>query len=299
MPEKYDNETLKKLQSLELEMLEDFLSLCEKYRLRCFGIGGTGIGALRHGGFIPWDDDIDLAFPREDYEQFCRLVQEEMGDKYAILSAETVENYPLFTARMMRRGTTFREYSMKDVDCEFGIFLDLYAYDNVPDNDFLMKFQAIEVWIISKLLILCSIPRPHLFYTGAKAKLIYAACGIAHRLLCALHISKRGLYLAGKRACTRYNGVRTKRLAYLPEARPFTSMIKRSDLYPLKKLPFEHLKLYFPHDMHEMLYAYYGDYMQLPPEEKRYNHCPYQLDFGDVTVRGYEHEKEETPHEDR
>ena len=76
-------------------------------------------------------------------------------------------------------------------------------------------------------------------------------------------------------------------------------MIKRSDLYPLKKLPFEHLKLYFPHDMHEMLYAYYGDYMQLPPEEKRYNHCPYQLDFGDVTVRGYEHEKEETPHEDR
>ena len=182
---------------------------------------------------------------------------------------------------------------MKDVDCEFGIFLDLYAYDSVPDNDFLMKFQAIEVWIISKLLILRSIPRPHLFYTGLKAKLIYAACGMAHRLLCALHISKRGLYLAGKRACTRYNGMRTSRLAYLPEARPFTSMINRSDLYPLKKLSFEHLKLYFPHDMHEMLYAYYGDYMQLPPEEKRYNHCPYQLDFGNVTVRGYTPEKEE------
>ena len=108
MPEKYDTQTLKKLQSLELEMLEDFVSLCEKHRLRYFGIGGTGIGALRHKGFIPWDDDIDLAFPRSDYERFCRLVEEEMGDKYQILSAETDENYPLFTARMMRRGTTFR-----------------------------------------------------------------------------------------------------------------------------------------------------------------------------------------------
>lgn len=78
----------------------------------------------------------------------------------------------------------------------------------------------------------------------------------------------------------RYNKQKTKRLAYLPEARPFTSMIDRKDLYPLKRMKFEHLELTFPNDMHDMLYAYYGDYMQLPPEEKRYNHCPYQLDFG-------------------
>ncbi|RWU63364.1 LicD family protein, partial [Salmonella enterica subsp. enterica serovar Typhimurium] len=59
---KYDDETLRRLQATELEMLEDFVNFCEKHKIPYFGIGGTAIGALRHQGFIPWDDDIDLAF---------------------------------------------------------------------------------------------------------------------------------------------------------------------------------------------------------------------------------------------
>lgn len=277
---KYDDETLRRLQATELEMLEDFVDFCEKHKIPYFGIGGTAIGALRHQGFIPWDDDIDLAFTRKNYERFCKLAGEELKDKYTILRGDSDENYPLFTARMCKKGTVFREYSMKDVDCEFGIFLDLYAYDNVPDCNWKMKLQAYGAWIYSKLLILCSISKPSLLLEGKKLKLVLAACQVGNKLMKAMHISKRGVFLRGKRCCTKYNKQKTKRLAYLPEARPFASMIDRKDLYPLKKMKFEHLELTFPNDMHEMLSAYYGDYMQLPPVEKRYNHCPYQLDFG-------------------
>lgn len=277
----YDEATLHRLQQVELEMLEDFVHFCDKHKIPYFGIGGTAIGAVRHQGFIPWDDDIDLAFTRKDYERFCRLAQKELRGKYTILNAQTDENYPLFTARMCKNGTIFKEHAMKDVDCSFGIFLDLYAYDNIPDTEIFMKVQAWKVWIFSKLLILCSISRPNLLMDGIRKRLVLGACQLGNKLMALLHISKRGVFLRGKACCTRYNGENTRRLAYLPEARPFTSMINRKDLYPLRKMKFEHLELTFPNHMHPMLQAYYGDYMQLPPKEKRYNHCPYQLDFGD------------------
>lgn len=278
---RYDDVTLKKLQKVELEMLHDFVDICDKNNLQYFGIGGTAIGALRHQGFIPWDDDIDLAFERADYEKFCQIIEKEYSDKYYILRYETNKAYPLFTARMCKKGTVFREHAMKNVNCPFGIFLDLYAYDNVPDDKKAMRKQAVTVWLYSKLLILCSIKSPNLVLMhGVKKKVVLFACKIAYVLFKLIHLSTDWVYQKGKKLCVQYNGQETKRLAYLPDAKPYTSMIKRKDLYPLKKMQFEDLQLNFPNNMHEMLKAYYGDYMQLPPEEKRYNHCPYKLKFG-------------------
>ncbi|NCB92999.1 MAG: LicD family protein [Clostridia bacterium] len=279
---KYDEQSLKKLQKIELEMLHDFVDICEKHHLQYFGIGGTAIGALRHQGFIPWDDDIDLAFVRSDYERFCKIVEKDYSNKYYILRYESNKAYPLFTARMCKKGTVFQEHAMKNVDCPFGIFLDLYAYDNVPDDRREMKKQAAAAWVYSKLLILCSIEQPNLVQLfGWKKKAALAACKVAHHMIKLLHISTDGIVYRCKKCCTRYNKQDTKRLAYLTEAKPYGSMIKKKDLFPLIQMPFEDLKLNFPNHMHEMMTAYYGDYMQLPPEEKRYNHCPYQLKFGD------------------
>lgn len=289
---KYDEKVLKKLQTVELEMLHDFVKICEENQLAYFGIGGTAIGALRHQGFIPWDDDIDLAFLRKDYERFCDIIEKEHGDKYYILRYETNKAYPLFTARMCRKGTVFQEHAMKNVDCPFGIFLDLYAYDHVPDGSAAMKKQAWQAWFYSKLLILCSVEQPNLVQlSGVKKKLALMACKAAYHVIKLLRISTDKVYEKGKACCTKYNEKETKRLAYLTEAKPYGSMIQRKDLFPMKQIPFEDLQLNFPGNMHEMMTAYYGDYMQMPPEEKRYNHCPYRLEFEDENherENGYE-----------
>ena len=84
----YDDFTLKRIQEVELEILKDFMDICDRHGLDYFGIAGTGIGALRHQGFIPWDDDIDVAMPRDDFEKLLPLVEKEMGDKYLIMNAE-------------------------------------------------------------------------------------------------------------------------------------------------------------------------------------------------------------------
>ena len=148
MPREYDNITLKKLQNVELEILKDFIKLCDKHNIDYFGIAGTGIGAIRHKGFIPWDDDIDIALRRNDYDKFIKVVKEELSDKYTILNAEENENYPLMTTRMMKKGTKFREYALKDIDCELGIFLDIYSFDNISDDPKEFAKQAREAWFL-------------------------------------------------------------------------------------------------------------------------------------------------------
>ena len=156
----YDDITLHRVQQLELMILEDFLALCRRHDLTCFGFAGTGIGALRHKGFIPWDDDIDVGLLRPDYEAFLRYAKEELGDKYIVMNVREDPNFPLMTTRLMLRGTKFREEALQDIKCELGIFLDIYPFDQASDDESQFKKQCRDAWFYSKLLILRSIAFP-------------------------------------------------------------------------------------------------------------------------------------------
>lgn len=276
----YDDFTLKRIQEAELEILKDFMDICDRHGLDYFGIAGTGIGALRHHGFIPWDDDIDVAMPRDDFEKLLPLVEKEMGDKYLIMNAERYPNYPLMTTRMTMRGTKFKEEALKNIDAPLGIFLDLYPLDKVSDNPKEARRQARDAWFWSKILILRSIPFPMLGFSGWKAKIIHAICGLAHLVLSILHVPKTWIYKKAYEAETRSNHyTKTKNLDFFCDTTPYMNLYAVKDIYPLRKLPFEDVELNFPHNLHNNLTGMYGDYMQLPPEEKRKNHYPYELEF--------------------
>ena len=174
MHEFYEPQVLARLQNTELQILKDFMELCDSHGLLYFGIGGTGIGALRHGGFIPWDDDIDIAMPRRDFEQFLSLAKKEFAGRYYLLNNKTNENYPMMTTRLCKCGTVFQERVMKDVDCPFGIFLDLYVMDNIADGKLAVQIQAWTAWFWSKLLVLSCMERPYLAQTGWTARVIWA-----------------------------------------------------------------------------------------------------------------------------
>ena len=121
----YDEKTLHRLQQIELEILRDFDELCTENGLSYFGCGGTAIGAVRHHGMIPWDDDIDVGLLRKDYEKFLRIArQKKWRRKYKVVNAATMENYPLMTTRWCKKGTKFKEDALKNIDGDLGIFLD-------------------------------------------------------------------------------------------------------------------------------------------------------------------------------
>lgn len=277
----YDDVTLKRLQSMELEIFSDFKKTCERYDLTYFGLAGTGIGALRHKGFIPWDDDIDVALPRKDFEILLQKIVDEYPDKYEVLNTKNNENYPLMTTRLTLKGTKFREYAVKDIDCNFGIFLDLYPFDNLADNEKDLKKQATTAWFWSKILILRSIPHPVLAFKGFKANVAQFICLMVHFALRLFCIKKSWIYKKCLNACTRFNSVETNRIGFLCDTNPYSNMFDKKDLYPLRVLKFENTTMNFPNQLEKHLEFLFGDFMTIPPEENRKNHYPYELDFGD------------------
>ena len=202
-----------------------------------------------------------------------------MSDRYLVLNAERYPNYPLMTTRLVKKGTVFVEEVMKDVDCPFGIFLDLYVLDNVADNPVLYQIQSWTAWFWSKLMILRAIPRPTLQQRGIKAKLIWAVCGMVYKAIKLLHISPQWLRIRCERVCRKYNKYRTRRMAFLPDTSPYWNVVDRARCYPLRKLEFEGRRMNFPGNIEEMLTKMYGDFMQLPPVEKRKTHTPSRLEF--------------------
>ena len=109
----YEESTLKKLQGIQLGILKDFIDVCKKYDLKYFLIFGTAIGAARHKGFIPWDDDIDIGMLRKDYDKFLEVAKYELNEKYTVMNGDICPSYPVMTSRVMKKGTEFRDLHQK------------------------------------------------------------------------------------------------------------------------------------------------------------------------------------------
>ncbi len=281
----YDEATLKKLHRLELEILKDFISVCQKHHLEYFGIAGTAIGVLRHGGFIPWDDDLDIALSREDYETFLKVADQELSDRYIIMNARNYPEWPSMVTRLILKGTRFREACYADVKVPLGIFIDIYPYDHLSDDPKKRKKQMWDAWFYSKLQILRGVKKPVLQFKGWKADVVHAACFVAHYGMKALRISPQWLEKKCEEASQRHNDeTGSEYVDFLCDTTKGMNMYKQSDLYPLQKMQFEDIEMFFPHSMDANLTNMYGDYMTLPPEEKRKNHFPFELQFPGESV---------------
>ena len=130
----YDKETLDKLHKVELSILDDFVKVCEKNDLTYFLIGGSLLGAVRHKGFIPWDDDIDIGMPRKDYDKFIEIGQKELGDKYYVDCFERNKDFYLPFVKIKLNGTVFDEEVAKCYPHHKGIFIDIFAFENVKNT---------------------------------------------------------------------------------------------------------------------------------------------------------------------
>lgn len=281
MYKQYDKNTLRKLQQVELSILKDFQKIAEENNIEYFAIGGTAIGAVRHKGFIPWDDDIDICISRDDYEKLSRIIEKDYRDKYTLLSAKTNSNYPILEGHMQLNGTKFIDDSSKGLKCDLGIFLDFFIYDNISDNKKERKKQIRDCKFWGKVLILRDIAFPVLPIKGLSGKILHIATAIIHFILVLFRVSHDKLYEKVTEASIRFNDVKTEHIALFRDLYIEESMMKVSDVFPLKTVPFEDIEIKIPKNNHYILTLYYGDYMKIPDESKRVNHAPIVLDFGD------------------
>ena len=122
-------EELQSLKCVLFYMLKDINNFCKKHKIRYSLAGGTALGAIRHGGFIPWDDDIDLLMPRKDYNRFLSLFMKEMSEEYWIHDPEKTKGYGLGMTRVRKKGTICRSREDKNNE-ECGVYLDIFVVEN-------------------------------------------------------------------------------------------------------------------------------------------------------------------------
>ena len=277
----YEPEVLKKLQRTQTGILKDFHAICKKYNLSYFLLGGSGIGVVRHQGFIPWDDDIDIAMPRRDYDIALHAIEEEMGEKYRILTPLTNKNYSVNVTKIQKIGTKFVPYHAKDSKCERCIDIDIFPLDNMPDDKKKRSRQLRKTWFLNKLLFLGCSGDPVIPLKGWKIQVAAVICKVTHIVLKVLHVSPPFLYKLLEKEETKYNDRDTEYMNTFRVTMSDRSYISKKEMYPLVEMPFEDMTVYMPHDYDKYLTRLFGDYMTMPPKEKRVNHCPYILDFGD------------------
>ena len=155
LPEKfneYDPETLKHLQDVYLMMLKDFIKVCDENQIEYYLDGGSALGAVRHQGFIPWDDDIDIILFRDEYNRLIEILEKLPQDKYELLSSKNKKCYCRLHSQWNLKGTKTEAYYDMNTDFTLGICLDIFVLDNIPNDGLRKKIFSIKQTLIRKLI---------------------------------------------------------------------------------------------------------------------------------------------------
>jgi lipopolysaccharide cholinephosphotransferase len=234
---------------------------------------------MRDHDMIPWDDDIDVAMLRRDYEKFLRVAPKELGEKYLVNGPDTPRAYYNLIPNLSLKGTRFI-IDLAKGKFEIGIFMDLFVFENIPDDPAKAEKLIRKTQLLHDLYVLSNIDYFRFVKeVNASKKLRYLLCGCVHRALKIGHIKPEAIYRRYKKLATQYTG-KTRTYTILGDPAARLCVIKEEDLFPLKKAAFGDIQVSIVNDCDKMLKKRFGDYMQVPPPEKRVNHCPAILDLG-------------------
>lgn len=274
----YDPNTLRKLQLAELQTLLQIDRVCKKHGIPYFLDGGTALGAVRHKGFIPWDDDMDIGMLRPDYERFLEVARAELEPEYELVEPRTNDRLAGMFAKVWKKGTVFETEETRDAGIVQGIFVDIFPYDRLSADEAMAQQQRAQCrkWqSISYLHHSSHINVPHAGALGFAEK---AACAVAHRVI-KLVWSHDSIVRRFETAAAL--GRDNPGSLYFCPAYPAAQGFPESIFLPTKEMPFENAMLPVPGNVEELLVLQYGDtWNELPPVDQRKNHAPLRIDFG-------------------
>lgn len=262
-----DNQ-LQRLHEVLLEILTEFDRICRKHNIQYFLDSGTALGAVRHGGFIPWDDDIDVGMLRSEYDRFMEVAPKEIGEKFYLQHRGVEPNYMKDHAKLRMLGTYYPEKGTDNLACQ-GIFIDIFPFDNISDGKLAAKFDFfLTRYFRSRVRI-----RRYPSYRNNHYKRLL---GAAMSLVPVSTWDKIYYW-----SMTRLNKKDTNHVAcYLYKMCINRNIIfKKEWIYPSKTIQFERREFLIMNDYDKYLIEMYHDYMQLPPVEKRIYHTVGDIAF--------------------
>ncbi len=267
---------LPKLHKCQLIIAGEIKRICDENNIKYFIIAGTLLGAVRHGGFIPWDDDMDIGMLREDYEKFLKIAAKDLGEDFYLQTPETDRNYAPPFAKILLNGTRLVEANAEESRARKGIYIDVFPFDNVPESDSEKGNHNKRTYFYKRLLL------AKLNYKVYKKneyvkRIVYFILKII-----SMFFSREKIVKILEKEFTRYNNTPSEYIVNIGGAYGYTKeTIKAEWVRETVEIPFEDMMIAAPVDYIKYLETFYGDYMTPPPEDKRYNrHSLSELDFG-------------------
>ena len=253
---------LNKLHNVLLELLFQIDTICREHDISYFLDSGSALGAVRHGGFIPWDDDIDVGMLREDYDRFIEIAPCCLDDRFFLLTREVDDTYKQYHAKLVRERSVFPEDGNESL-VHKGIYIDIFPFDRIPDNRICAKVRFFSQMNLTSLL--------RIKKKSMQSKSFYWRLLSFFLSVCSVELlERRRLKLwSGYNShdvrnvtCYLYKMQNRKRFLFFPE----------DSIYPVKDISFEGHHFKIMNDPHTYLTIMYGDYMKLPPIEMRESH---------------------------
>ena len=268
---------LRRLQLCEIEILEEFVRICEKHDLQYFLAGGTLLGAVRHGGFIPWDDDIDVEMPRRDYELFAEYCAKELNNRFFYQSALTDKKYFLTYAKLRKKGTLFYEKRFEGSGFHKGIFIDIFPLDFAPKPGVIGRF-LFNIMAVGNRRGQVDSGEKYIPYKKVSGKICYALFKL-FTPKGMVNLRKFLVALSDKLSSKEY-------LASYSGAYGYSGEIFREEWYSsAASAEFEAKEYRIPVNYDMILKTLFGEtYMVVPPESERRAHC----DLSRVRFKDYD-----------
>lgn len=264
------------LKHVALDILKEVDRVCRKNGIKYSIAYGTLLGAVRHKGYIPWDDDIDIMMCRDEYEKFRKIVAGELRDDYYFVDVKSHQDYGFFFSKVMRKETVMKEESISRNKAPSGIFIDIFVYDILANQQTKLEKQYKKAQRLKKICICRS-----KYYFGQTniRYIIYKMLGLVYRIM-----PKKWIIDAYTQNARQYENDNTCEMyGHLSGLCLKQEMLPRDIFSQYTTLSFEGFEAMAVAEYEYVLEKRYGDYMKLPPKEYQMpHHYVEKIDFGAI-----------------